>query len=779
MGRYGFKSGGNVDNFATRYAQWVTSHRWLVIILTVILVMAAGAGAKRLTMNSDYRVFFKENNPQVLAFDQLQRTYTKNDNVMFVVEPASGDVFTLDTLKAIHWLTDQSWQLPFNIRVDSVTNFQNSRAEGDELIVEDLVLYADELTGDDLPRVRDIALNEPLLVNRLISESGHVSAVNVTMHFRDGNNAEDITKVVTASRDLAAEFEAKFPGHTVHLTGNTLMNNAFREATRNDFRQLFPIMLGIVILMLILMLRSVGGMFATVLTILFSVIAAMGLSGWAGAVLSGPVANAPTIILTMAIADSVHLLVSYFQSMRKGMEKQAAMVESVRLNFMPVFITSLTTVVGFLSMNFSEAPPFHVLGNIVAVGVTVAFILSVVFLPALMMVLPAKIKVADENEVGSPSMDRLADFVIARRTPLLIGMSIIILGVSFFATKNEFNDEFHKYFDETYEFRRATDFTIENLTGVYIVDYSLPAGSNGDINEPDYLKNVEEFADWFRQQPEVIHVNTFTEIMSRLNKNMNQDDEDYYRLPEERDLAAQYVLLYEMSLPYGLDMNNQVDIDKSATRFTVTLKAVSSNEMIDLERRAQAWLDENGRGLLKTAKASGPSLMFAHIGYINARSMLYGTVGALFIISFILIFALRSVKTGIISLLPNLVPASMAFGLWGMFNGEIGMSLAVVAGMTLGIVVDDTVHFLSKYLRARREQGLSADEAVRYAFNTVGVALVVTTVILVAGFMVMATSHFQMNSDMGLMTAITILLALIADFLFLPPLLMFLEKRRA
>jgi predicted RND superfamily exporter protein len=262
--------------------------------------------------------------------------------------------------------------------------------------------------------------------------------------------------------------------------------------------------------------------------------------------------------------------------------------------------------------------------------------------------------------------------------------------------------------------------------------------------------------------------------MRRLNMNMHGDDPEWYRLPDDRELAAQYLLLYEMSLPYGLDLNNQIDISKSATKLTVFLDSLSSNELLAIESRAQAWLTENTPHM--QSYSASPSVMFAYIGQRNIRSMLVGTSVALVLISIILIFALRSVKIGLISLVPNLAPAAMGFGLWGLLYGQVGLGLSIVAGLTLGIVVDDTVHFLSKYLRARREQGMNSQDAVRYAFHTVGIALLVTTIVLVAGFLVLAQSTFKLNSDMGLLTSITIAFALLADFIFLPPLLMKLDK---
>jgi predicted RND superfamily exporter protein len=338
------------------------------------------------------------------------------------------------------------------------------------------------------------------------------------------------------------------------------------------------------------------------------------------------------------------------------------------------------------------------------------------------------------------------------------------------------NDEFVKYFDDSVQFRIDTDFTTSNLTGIYNIAYSLESGESGGISEPGYLNKLEEFADWFREQPEVLHVNSLSDTMKRLNQNLHADQPEWYRIPQRRELAAQYLLLYEMSLPYGLDLNNQINVDKSASKLDVSLRSVSSNSVIALEERAQQWLNENAPPSMQVNGAS-PAIMFSHIGARNIRSMLGGTTVALLLISFTLVFALRSLRIGLISIIPNLVPAGMAFGLWGLLVGQVGLALSVVTGMTLGIVVDDTVHFLSKYLRARREKSLSSADAVRYAFHTVGTALWTTSMVLIAGFLVLTGSPFELNSGMGLLTAITIGLALLADFLLLPTLLMALDKK--
>jgi len=551
------------------------------------------------------------------------------------------------------------------------------------------------------------------------------------------------------------------------------LNNAFSEMAMSDMQTLVPIMFLVIILMLVLLLRSLAATFATVLVILLSIVTAMGVAGWIGIQITPPLASAPTMIMTLAVANSVHFLVTFLQKVRGGESQRDAMLESLRINLQPILITSVTTAIGFLSMNFSDAPPFRDLGNVVAIGVIASFLYSMALLPALMLLLPIRHKKVAAH--SAPVMDALANLVVQRYRQVLLFMAVLVVVLVAFVPRNELNDEFVKYFDERVAFRVDTDYTTDHLTGLYSVAYSLGSGESGGISEPAYLRKLDEFANWYRAQPEVKHVSTLSDTMKRLNMNLHGDDPAWYRLPESRELAAQYLLLYEMSLPYGLDLNNQINVDKSATKLDVSLESISSNQTIALEERAQRWLETHAPASMQAHGAS-PSVMFSHIGKRNIHSMLIGTTVALVLISFILIFALRSLRIGFISIIPNLVPAGMAFGLWGLLVGQVGLALSIVTGMTLGIVVDDTVHFLSKYLRARREEGFSPADAVRYAFHTVGTALWTTSVVLMAGFLVLVYSPFELNSGMGLLTAITIGFALLADFLLLPTLLMVLDK---
>ncbi len=758
-----------------KYTEWLIRWRWLVVAIALLAVGFAAFGAKNLALATNYRVFFGPGNPELAEFEAVQNIYTKNDSVLFVVAPDDGDVFTNRTLAALEDLTEGAWQIPHSIRVDSVTNFQHSVGIDDDLIVEDLIEGAEGLGAAELALIRETAMSRPELYRRLISESGAVAGVNVVLQL-PGEDPSELYAPVQAARDLAARIEAENPHLEVRLTGMTMLNNAFVESGVRDLTTLIPLMYLILIVAMIILLRSISATIATVSIIGLSAATAMGIAGWNYMLLEPVSALAPTMILTMAIADSIHILVTMLEGMRNGLARRAALVESVRINFVPVLITSVTTAIGFLSMNFSDSPPLNRLGTITAMGVGAAFVLSVSFLPALMAILPVRVKPRPAHS-GRTVFDRIGDLVVTRSKPILVGTVALAVVLIALVPTNTVSDEFIKYFDESIQFRRDSDFTVANLTGIYQMQLSLDSGQPGGISEPAYLSNLDRFVEWMREQNTVIHVSSLTDTMRRLNMNMHGDDPGFYTLPQERDLAAQYLLLFEMSLPYGLDLNNTINVDKSSTRVIVTVVGGETRGFLQLVDRTETWLADNLPPSMH-AHATGPSVMFSRITQRNIRSMVIGTALAFLLISAILVFALRDLRLGALSLIPNLIPAAMAFGLWSLLVGKVGFAVSVVAAMTMGIVVDDSVHFLIKYLRARREKDLSPPDAIRYAFSSVGRALWVTSAVLVAGFAVLAQSTFKQNSDMGLLAAITIGFALIADFFMLPGLLLLVDRER-
>lgn len=750
-----------------------TKYSLLVLLATIFLITVATIGGKNLYFRGDYDIFFDGTNKQLLAFDEIQTTFAKTDNLAIVIAPEDGDIFTPQTLSLIQKITVDAWQVPYSSRVDSIANYQHTEAFDDDLLVEDLLYSEYELTPERISKVKSIALSEPVLKSALVSEKGDVTVVNITVQLPEMDKTAEVEEVVSSINAMIDRYQRAYPDVTFHKAGIIAMNHAFMTAAQDDSSTLVPTMLVVILVFLTIMLRSILSVIATLIVIIGSVMATMGISGWAGMFLSTATVNVPTLIMTLAVADCVHVIATMRQSMKNGFTKVQSIERSIALNFVPILITSVTTAIGFLMMNMSDSPVLRDFGNLSALGVMVACFLSVTLLPALLKLLPIHVKM-ETSQDQKHVMDRLGDFVVSQRRALLpLSVAVIVVCASLIPL-NKVNDESVEYFGQRNEFRQAADFMEERISGMTNISIAIKTNESQGIAAPDFLNTIGEFSSWLRDQPETDHVATLADVYKRLNKNMHGDDEAYYLLPQERELAAQYLLLYEMSLPYGLDLNNQINVDKSSIKMVLTVANLGSVELVDLENRIYQWFAEHAPQY--QVVASSPSLMFAHIGETNMASMLSTLPITLVLISALLIFALRSVRLGLISLMPNIAPAVIGFGLWALISGEINLGLSVVVTLTLGIVVDDAVHFLSKYQRARRE-GQTAEQAVRYAFHTVGRALWITTVVLVAGFSVLAMSSFRLNADMGQLSAIVIFIALVVDFLFLPTLLMLFDKK--
>ena len=457
--------------------------------------------------------------------------------------------------------------------------------------------------------------------------------------------------------------------------------------------------------------------------------------------------------------------------MAKGVEKNQAIIDSMALNHTPVFLTSFTTILGFLGLNFSAVPNYHDLGNMTAIGVVVAYLLSVTTLPALVAVLPWKVKPRADH--AAKKTDVFTGFVKRRASTIIVVTALGFITSLFVIPKMEAFDEPIKYFSEKMEFRQDTDYTVEHLTGVQTIQLALPA-TTGSVADPAYLADLDKLKAFIETQPEVVHVSVLSDTMKRLNKSMNGDDQAYYRLPQDQELAAQYLLLYELSLPRGLDLGNSVNLDKSASRISITLANPNTSQLIEITDNVFHWIDGNTQAIGKSV-AGSPYLMFAHISKSNISNMLTGTLVTFLMITLSIMVALRSFGYGILGMVTNVLPSVMACGIWAVLVTKADMAVAIATTATIGIIVDFSVHFLSKYSKFRKTQ--SVEDSIHTTMTMVAPAILGTAVILAAGFSVLMLSQFRLNLVLGALSALTIVMATLAVFLVLPALLVKFDKK--
>ncbi|MFD2786745.1 efflux RND transporter permease subunit [Hymenobacter rubripertinctus] len=758
--------------FFDAYFEFLRKWRHLIVWGMLLLVVALTSGVRLLRINGDLNVYFDKDNPQMQGLEHIHREYEKTDNLLVVVAPRNGNVFTRQTLDFIEQLVAEAQRAPFVARVDALTSYQHVSSSGDDLTVRSLVENARTMSPAELARVRRIALADSMLLKRLVSPSGHVAGLFLTANFPKKDFISEGPTLIKFMQEALARHP--HPDIDVHLTGTVMVDNAFAESGAQDMATLIPLMILVITALVYYFSRSWISTLTSLAIVLLSAAVSMGIIGYMGMEVTASLTSGPVMIMTIVIADGIHVFTSVILAMKRGLGKEEAVREAVRLNMVPLFLTTLTTVLGYLTMNLSDSPPFRDLGNLVSIGAAVGWVLSILWLPALLLVLPLREQMA-RTQAKVFNFDFVGVFVTRNWRRILVVTALTSALMLPFITRNKLNDMFLDFFSDSLPVKQATTFTVNNLTGIYSIEYSLGAGRAGGVTSQAYLRKTEEFAKWFRQQPHVIQVSSVVDVVKTLNKTMHGDSASYYRLPATDALGAQYLLAYEMSLPQGQNLTNQINIDKSSSRFRVVFQNMYTEDLRKIELAANQWLRDHAPATMYFDGTS-TSVMFRYLSEKNIRFLIEGFSLGILTIVICLMLATRSFRLGLITLLPNVLPSLIAFSIWGLLVGKVGMAVAFVTSFTLGIVVDNTIHFITKYKRIRREQDLTPEEATVETFRVAGSSMFVSTLILVVGFLVLVLSPFQLNSHMGMLSALTLALSLFYDFLLTPSLVLLLER---
>lgn len=753
-----------------RLIQW----RWPLCAASILITVCAFMGFKYFIFDASPRSYFIDGHAPYERFVALEDTYGRDFRVFIMLSAKKGDMFSQAHAKALLETTEKAWKLPFVRRVDSIANYQFTSSQNDELYVDDF-LSEDMLNQPTkLAERKQTALNDIAVVNRLISDDAKHAGIILSLTV-DGSDQDGEDALVTEAYALEEAIKQQYPSIDVAITGNLVSTYHSRKIASRDIAIMVPTMFLLMFILIGALLRSISTVFVALSVAMFAGIGALGLGAMFGIEFSMLAVNALIISITVAVAHCIHIFTQFFTEL-KTKPKREALATSIRINFFAISMTSLTTAIGFLSLNFNDLPPAIALGNAAAIGTGLAWLYSLTMLPALVMLLPFS-PPKSEGQFLTHRMASLAEFVIKHQYSVLISMSLVTAIMIALSFSNILNDRFSEIIHEPHIFRSDTNAVDKHFGALYSAHYDLDSGASDNIADPEYLKHMDAFATYLRSQPEVKSVYSFADVIKRLNQSMHNDDPAYYKIPDSRELAAQYILLYEMSLPFGLDLSDQITMDKQRSRLLVTMPAIDTRQLKGIEERFWAWQQENMPEAMIHEGAS-MAIIWAHLSEDSLTNSLKGSVIALTLISLILLIVLRSLRYGIISLVPNLMPAAFGFGAWYFMSGEVGIGLTCVIIITIGIVVDDTVHFLAKYKKAMDDNHHNAPDAIRQTFRQVGPALCITTMVLAAGFLVLSLSKITGNSSLGSVTAIILFAAFILDILLLPALLLLIDKHR-
>lgn len=748
-----------------RLVSQIENHPWLSLVAVALMVGAALPGFTQLHKDYTHKSFFYADDPLLMEFNEFEEQYGNDDTIVLAVHSPSG-IFDEDSAKLLQELTEKMWLIPDVIRVNTLANYNWVHAQDDDLIVEPFFPDAAKLSPELLAERKKIALAHEVLPDYLVSRDGKTTIA--FGYLRPGN--EDPPKaqpIVEAASKLQQELQRG--DHVIYLSGNQAINHSFERATSEDLVTLLPIMFGLIIFFLFFNLRTISGILLSLAVVLLSVVTTFGISGWAHLPISTATGLLPQILIAVGIADAIHILVVFQQSRREGATQREAARHTLLKNFQPTALTSISTAIGFLSISSSNIKSLAHLGTMAGVGVLLAWVVTYFFLGAVLYIIPLKVKPREEavRERYTQRATNYTRILQANRTAVLITFSVVAVISVVLAVQANVNSDPYKYFVEGYPARVADEFITKQVGGGRAVEFVIRTGEDDGIKQPEFLKKLDTFQRWIEEKPFVQRTLSIVDIFKATNRSLNGDDQAFYTVPESQAAAAQLLLVYAMGLPAGQDLEDRITENNDALRMTVLWSVTDSQTWNDEVRELGAKAKEMGFDFTITGKGNLYQLMNPYLvsSFIESISI------ALLLISLLLIIVFRSVKMGLIALIPNCIPLLMGGALFYILDLALDAGSVLVLSVCLGIAVDDTIHILTNYFRLRK-QGEHAEQAVVKVLTHTTPALVATTVILVFGFGTLAFGDFVPNVYFGALTALILSMALFTDVTFLPALLL-------
>ena len=757
------------------FAKLLIKYRYLSIGLVLIAVCLLATGLTKLTFNPDLETYFPEGHPAVIRYNEIDDMFIPTDNLIIAVHSNEGTLFNGDSLKVIEELTKKSWTIPYSVRVDSLTNYSYVKSVNDDLIVEPFIEEAEKKSIEFFEKRENLVAGEDIIYKSLISEDKKTSVVSIIVDPPGPNKEDQNSELINYILGFIEPIKESNENLDIRLLGNPYLDYISPRIVKAEMPVVMPLMLLLIFFIVFLMIRSYVAVLATFVVILMSLIATFGSIGILDNPLNQMVTTIPILIITLALADCIHLFSIYFQNRVKGISSKESMEKSLEMNIQPLFLTTISTCIGFLCLNFIEVAPLRDFGNAVAIGIGFAFIFTIFFIAPIVSFF--EVKTASKVTKQTRFSTSVGSFILKNGNKLIFSITSISFLILLCIPMNELDENPTQMYAEGFtSFSSDTLWLDEKLSVTFPVNF-LATNEEGQVSDPDFLEILDKFSVWLEEREQVNHVTSLANNMKNLNKSMHGDDPEWKKIPENADLSAQYLFFYEMSLPMGLDLNSSISQDRKSTKISATLKDMSANEFKEFNNEVLGYLRQNNLENM-ISEPSSFRVIFTYMVEAIVNSLLYGLFIGILLITLIIGLFFRSYLLPALSIFPNILPIGMGFGLWGLFVGDVGFMVAVGMGSTLGVIIDFTVHFLSKYELARKEFKKSVEESVIYSFETVGFALIIMTVVLALGFSVLNLVTFIPIQDFAKFSVICFIGGLIINFLFLPNLLMKFDKRK-
>lgn len=745
-------------------------------LLTLVLGGVITYGVGMTSIDPSYNAILDEEDPYRQEVERVEEDFPPSSGVLFAFMPRDGDVFTVERLRAMEELTKRYNEIKSAVSVTSLINYRLNAVDAERVNRDYLVPDIATLDAEGLEQVRRTALGDDELTSNLLSAEGDLALASVKFRTSLDDQAHrlDIARSVVALRD---DLRARHPDMDIYVLGRVLFELDSYNAQIDDRTYLAPLVAAISAVLLWYCLRSVLFAMCVFAVSLITIGLTVGTMGWAGLPFNQISNMGPLVVLTIALADGIHIVAVYLQGLHRSLAREDALRESLRVNIQPVTLATLTTTMGFLSLNYCSSPGIYGFGNVVAIGVCWAFVVTLTMLPALLMWVPVR---TVPRPLGVRAFIGMVQTAVERHGSLLLwGVAAVIVVTLAMLPLNRVDFTRFSFVDKDSDIHHVFTALAEKIGNDQSLIYSIDSGEYYGITQPEFLREVERFSLWLEDQPEASFVSSYTRYLKTMNKNEHDNDEAYEVLPDDQLQIIDHLVSYQLVQEIEPNLTPIFNADYSSIRLVIGTSNLSNAQLLAFNERIENWIADNLDPGYEVLHGDN-SILFARLDRSISIQLLEGFLLSFILITVTMLVGLRSIRYGLLSILPNLFPATIVFGAWGFFVGELSPYVLMLFSISIGLVVDDSVHVLSKYIYARRA-GEGPEQAVRYSLDQAGSAITITTLTLALGTIVLVFSNTYYYQNVALLLTPIIIVALLLDLFFLPALLIrfdnWLERR--
>ena len=795
-----------IEALLENWGHFVYRRAWWILVLALAMTAGTATQLKHFYIDASLEGFFHQDDPVRVIYDEFREQYGRDTFILISLEP-NTPIFErefLETLRDLHERLEN--EVPLVVEVTSLVNARITRGEGDELVVGELM---EDWPEDDaaLRVIESRARANPLYQNNLISGDGKLTSIMVELEvysqlgeqgdaldgFADGGDpgSEDEDEPVTyltgaeeaevIGAVLAMLEEYRSDDLTIEVAGTPVLTGQFALMMQADMGRFTALALLIIVISLAMLFRRVGAVLVPLVTVICSVISTMSIMAGTGTPLTSPTQIIPTFLLAVGVGGSVHIMTIYYQGRRRGLTKEDGLAHALGHSGLAVIMTSLTTAGGLLSFVAAELLPISHFGVFAPIGVMVSLFYTLTMLPALVAISPGRSRAQAEAKPLFFTQRLLIDagvFSTRHSTPILVATFVLVVVSVYGASMIRVAHSPFDWFPEGDMVRRGMETMDTNMGGMGNIELIVDTGRVNGFHDPAFLESADRLRDYIYtldiRDVRAGKVQSLTDVLKETHRALNENRIEYYAIPEDPNLVSQELLLFENA--GSDDVEDLVDSTFQSGRITVR---VPMNDAMAFPPFIQAVVEEAERvfGPEVSIRVSGIVHVIGATMTAVIQTMLRSYAMALAIITPLMVLLIGNVRVGLLAMIPNLTPILLTLGIMGWADIPLDTFTLLIGSVAMGLAVDDTIHFMHNFRRYFDEHA-NVEVAVRKTLETTGQALLFTSIVLALGFAIYTQAYLTNLFYFGLLTALTIVFAFLADIVLAPALLVKVFGRR-